>query len=92
MDLVRAELIIKGRVQGVFFRASTRQKAEELGLSGFVRNLPLMRVEVVLQGSKDTIEQAIAWCRQGPPGARVSDVRISWTTPHSDMAGFEIRH
>lgn len=88
----RAELIIKGKVQGVFFRASTRQKAEDLGLNGWVRNLPLMRVEAVFQGEEQAIEKAIAWCHQGPPGAMVREVKVSWTSPEPGLAGFSVRY
>ncbi len=89
---VRAELIIHGRVQGVFFRASTRQTAESLGLKGWVRNLPLMRVEAVFQGPEDKVKEAIDWCHQGPPGARVTRVEVKWDTPRSDLQGFEVRY
>lgn len=89
---VRAELIIHGRVQGVFFRASTRQTAESLGLKGWVRNLPLMRVEAVFQGPEEKVKEAIDWCHQGPPGARVTRVEVKWDAPHSDLQGFEVRY
>ncbi len=92
MEEKRAELIIKGRVQGVFFRASTRQKADDLGLAGWVRNLPLMRVEAVFQGPEEAVEQAITWCWQGPPGAQVQDIRVSWTTPEAGLRGFTVRY
>lgn len=89
---VCAELIIHGRVQGVFFRASTRSEAERLGLSGWVKNLPLMRVEAVLQGPEDKVKQAIDWCRQGPPGAQVTRVDVKWDSPRSDLKEFQIRY
>jgi acylphosphatase len=92
MDQARANLIIHGKVQGVFFRASTRQKAEDLGLAGWVRNLPLMRVEAVLQGPREMVEQCIEWCRQGPPGSKVTRVEVKWYDPESDMAGFEVHY
>ena len=89
---VCAELIIHGRVQGVFFRASTRSEAERLGLKGWVKNLPLMRVEAILQGPEDKVKQAIDWCRQGPPGAHVTRVDIKWDSPRSDLKEFQIRY
>lgn len=89
---VRAELIIHGRVQGVFFRASTRDEAERLGLKGWVKNLPLMRVEAVLQGPEDKVKEAIQWCQQGPPGAKVTRVEVKWDSPRGDLTGFQIRY
>lgn len=89
---VCAELIIHGRVQGVFFRASTRAEAESLGLKGWVKNLPLMRVEAVLQGPEDKVKQAIEWCHQGPPGAKVTRVEVKWDSPRNDLNEFQIRY
>jgi acylphosphatase len=89
---VCAELIIHGRVQGVFFRASTRTEAEKLGLNGWVKNLPLMRVEAVLQGPEDLVKQAIDWCHKGPPGAKVTRVEVKWDSPRNDLEGFQIRY
>jgi acylphosphatase len=91
-EMAKATLLIKGRVQGVFFRAHTQEKALELGLTGYVRNLPLRRVEAVLVGPRERVEQAIAWCRQGPPRAEVSEVLVSWSEPDETYPGFEIRY
>ncbi len=74
MDTIRAHLIIKGRVQGVFFRDSTRREAIELGLYGWVKNRLDGSVEVVAEGPKEKIETLIAWCHHGPPIARVTRV------------------
>jgi acylphosphatase len=92
MDEVKATLLIKGRVQGVFFRAHTRDLAESLGLKGWVRNLPLRRVEAVFQGPREQVERAIAWCRQGPPSAAVSEVTVSWGDLDPQLEGFSVRH
>lgn len=92
MDEAKATLLIKGKVQGVFFRAYTRDMAESLGLKGWVRNLPLRRVEAVFQGPRETVERAIAWCHQGPPAAAVSEVAVSWGDPDPGLAGFSVRH
>jgi acylphosphatase len=89
---VRAELIIHGRVQGVCFRAYTRSQAESLGLKGWVKNLPLMRVEAILQGPEDKVQQAIDWCHQGPPGAKVTRVEVKWDSPRNDIAEFQVRY
>lgn len=74
MDTIRAHLIIEGRVQGVFFRDSTRREAIELGLCGWVKNRFDGSVEVVAEGPKEKIETLIAWCHHGPPIARVTKV------------------
>ncbi len=92
METVKATLLIKGKVQGVFFRAHTRDQAEALGLAGWVRNLPLRRVEAVFQGPREKVEQAIAWCHQGPPAAAVSEVAVSWGDPDPGLKFFEIRY
>ncbi|MCG5515701.1 MULTISPECIES: acylphosphatase [Ectothiorhodospira] len=65
---------ISGRVQGVFFRASTQDKAQALGLDGYAMNLSDGRVEVVAQGPESALESLGQWLRQGPPKARVDSV------------------
>jgi acylphosphatase len=70
-------LVIKGKVQGVFFRASTKEKANELGIKGWVKNMPEGNVEVLAAGNKDQLENFIEWCRRGPTQAIVSDVIVS---------------
>jgi acylphosphatase len=92
MDEVKATVLIKGKVQGVFFRAFTQETARELGLKGYVRNLPLRRVEAVFQGPRPRVEQAIAWCHRGSPSALVSEVDVSWGDLDPDLAQFEIRY
>lgn len=92
METVKATVLIKGKVQGVYFRAYTREQAETLGLVGWVRNLPLRRVEAVFQGPRDRVERAIAWCHQGSPAAVVSEVAVSWGDPDPELAIFEIRY
>lgn len=73
--MVRAHLIISGVVQGVFYRASTKDTAVRLGLKGWVRNLPDGKVEAVFEGPREDVDRAVAWCRQGPPGAYVESVK-----------------
>lgn len=91
MSTVRAHLIISGRVQGVWFRASTREVAEQLGVSGWVRNIPGGRVEAVFEGDPEAVRQAIDWCHQGPPGARVDRVDVTWEEPVGEK-GFTIKY
>ena len=75
MDNTRAHLIIEGRVQGVWFRDSTRQEAVRLGLSGWVKNRFDGAVEVVAEGPRERIEILVTWCHHGPPAAKVTGVR-----------------
>jgi acylphosphatase len=74
MDYIRTHLIIEGRVQGVFFRDSTRRVAIELGLKGWVKNRFDGAVEVVAEGPKENVEKLVEWCHYGPPSARVTRV------------------
>lgn len=69
-------LLISGRVQGVFFRACTRDEARRLGVKGWVRNLPDGRVEVLAQGNLEQLKALEAFCRKGPPHARVHNVEV----------------
>jgi acylphosphatase len=87
----RAHLFIAGRVQGVFYRAFTSDQASELGLNGWVRNMPDGRVEAVFEGREELIEQAIIACKRGPAGARVTNVDVTWE-PVAGEKGFYIRY
>jgi len=69
-----ARFVVSGKVQGVFFRASARDRANALGLRGFAKNLPDGRVEVLAAGSDAAIDELAAWLREGPPMARVDDL------------------
>jgi acylphosphatase len=82
----RIHLWISGRVQGVGFRFAACQQAGRLGLGGWVRNLGDGSVEAVFEGPAADVAQAVAWCRYGPPGARVSDVRRESETPVGEDA------
>lgn len=73
-DPIRADIIVTGRVQGVFFRASAMEEAQRLGLLGFVRNLPDGSVEAVVEGERVQVDAFVAWCRQGPPNAQVAEI------------------
>ncbi len=92
MDKGRVHVRIEGYVQGVFFRASTQDMAEGLGLRGWVRNLPDGSVEAVFEGPKDLLKEAVNWCRKGPPGARVIHVDEKWLDYSGEFDGFEIRY
>lgn len=90
MSEARARAVIRGRVQGVFFRAETRDRARSLGLSGWVRNVPDGTVEAVFEGDRERIESILGWCRQGPALAQVDEVQIEWLEPANEE-GFAAR-
>jgi acylphosphatase len=75
--LIARRCYVSGRVQGVFYRASTRQRAQELGCRGYARNLPDGRVEVLAVGEPAAVHALIEWLRQGPPAAHVTDVNCT---------------
>lgn len=70
----RVRVLVSGKVQGVWFRESTRQEAQRLGVGGWVRNLPDGRVEAVFTGPANAVDQMVAWCHRGPDGAQVAGV------------------
>jgi len=72
----RVHVFISGKVQGVFFRSSTKDRADELNLTGWVRNLADGRVEAVFEGEEGNVEKMAQWCRKGPEYARVNDVEV----------------
>jgi len=77
MKSIRVHLYIYGHVQGVFYRDTMRRFAQSLGLTGWVRNLPDGRVEAVVEGEEEKVEQLVSWCHRGPPSAHVSKVDVS---------------
>jgi acylphosphatase len=91
MTTRRVHVHVSGRVQGVFFRDATRREAQRLGVSGWVRNLPDGRVEGEFQGPPDAVDALVAWCRQGPPDAKVEDVELTIEEPGPDEDGFRVR-
>ena len=90
-DRERAHVRISGQVQGVFFRDSTRQRAEELGLAGWVKNLPDGRVEAVFEGPSEKVREMVRWCEEGPRHASVEDVGTDFEEAGGDLQGFEVR-
>jgi len=82
--------LVGGRVQGVFFRAATREQAQRLGLTGYARNLPDGRVEVLACGEPDSVGQLREWVRSGPPAAEVTGVACEPET-FQPLSGFDIR-
>lgn len=86
----RVRILIEGKVQGVFFRASACDKAQALGITGTVKNLPGGEVEVIAEGEKKGLENLVAWCRKGPPLARVDHCLVSWEKATGAFHGFHI--
>ena len=91
MAKARAHVYISGRVQGVNFRYYTRQRAQSLGLTGWVRNLRDGRVEAVFEGERERVERMLEWCAHGPPAAHVEGVETHWEAPSGEFSGFRIR-
>jgi acylphosphatase len=88
---VRAHLVIRGRVQGVWFRGSMQDEAERLGVAGWVRNRPDGAVEAEVEGERAAVDALIAWSHQGPRGARVTDVAVEWMAPRGERGAFAVR-
>lgn len=89
-DRTRTHVHVTGHVQGVFFRATTRDTAEKHGVDGWVKNLPDGRVEAVFEGSEPDVEAMIEFCHEGSPAARVEDVEVAYEQPQG-LEDFEIR-
>lgn len=89
VQTVRKRVVVRGRVQGVWFRQSTQTQALALGLTGWVRNREDGSVEAVFEGSAWDVDEMIEWCRQGPPRASVEDILIAEEEPEG-LIGFRI--
>ena len=88
--MTRNHVRIHGRVQGVFFRADARARAESLGLAGWIRNAADGSVEAVFEGDEERVRSMVDWCRRGPSGARVDDVEVETEEPTGET-GFHVR-
>jgi acylphosphatase len=88
----RVHIHVSGLVQGVYFRQNTLAKARELSLQGFVRNLPDGRVEIVCEGSREAIDNMIAWSRKGSKSARVEHLDIQWEEFQDEFKDFRIAY
>jgi acylphosphatase len=87
---VAKRVVVRGRVQGVFFRDSTREAAGSRGLTGWVRNNPDGSVETLFEGDAEAVESMVRWCREGPRRADVEDVEVEDRDPEG-RSGFEVR-
>ena len=88
--MIRRHVVVRGFVQGVFFRDSVRRLASSLGVSGWVRNTGDGAVEAVFEGKPDAVARLVDFCRRGPRGARVDDVEVSEETVEG-LSGFSVR-
>ena len=88
--LSRSRIIIRGLVQGVFFRREITYLAREIGATGWTRNLLDGSVEVVAEGERETLDRLIQFCRVGPAGARVEQVIVEWADFKGEFRGFRI--
>lgn len=87
-----AHVIISGRVQGVWFRANTKQKAEQLGVTGWVKNTSDGCVEAIFEGEERCVKEMLEWCHRGPPLAKIDNVEIKNQNPTNGFDEFSIKH
>lgn len=92
MEKISAHVLIQGRVQGVYFRAYTRDQARLLGLAGWVMNRRDGSVEAFFEGEKSRVEDMVDWCRQGPPTAHVDHVELHLGEFRGEGDSFEVRY
>lgn len=88
--MTRVRVRVRGRVQGVFFRAEARARAESLGVAGWIRNADDGSVEAVFEGEDEQVSSLVEWCRHGPAGARVDEVEVVQEEPAGEV-GFQVR-
>lgn len=88
MSLKQVHVVVRGRVQGVFFRASTQREARRLGLTGWVKNRPDGAVEMLAEGEETALRQLCMWAERGPTAARVEDVQVRWRSYSGEFPDF----
>ncbi len=88
----RIEIIVFGMVQGVFFRATTRDVARKLGLKGTVRNMRDGSVEIIAEGSEERLNRLISFAKQGPSSAKVYDIQVKWEKTRGDLSYFKVTY
>ncbi len=89
--MIRKHVFFEGKVQGVFFRANTRDKAREVGIEGWVKNLRDGRVEAVFEGAEEKVDRVIKWCKNHQPHAKVADVEIEIEEPSGEFNDFVVK-
>ncbi len=92
MEHGRANLIIEGKVQGVCYRYETRDEAQELNVTGWVKNRIDGSVEVIVEGKKESVKKLITWCQTGPPLAEVTKLSVSWEKYLGEFVSFSIAY
>ena len=92
MNKVRMHVFVTGIVQNVFFRVNTVERAQELGVTGWVKNLPDGRVEVVFEGPKENVEKIVEWTKKGPLDAGVKNVEIHQEKYSGEFDDFKIKY
>ena len=91
-EKVRVHIFVSGLVQGVFFRANTREKARELGLTGWVKNLSDRRVEAVFEGERGNVQKMIEWAKKGPSNAKVDGFKADFKEYTGEFDNFEVKY
>jgi acylphosphatase len=86
VSVVRVRVVVEGRVQGVFYRDGCRREAQRLGVRGWVRNRSDGSVEIVAEGQRSTVDELLAWCRLGPPQARVTGLVVTDEIPAAERS------
>lgn len=86
----RVHIIVTGFVQGVGFRHGARSKAQELGLTGWVKNTVNGKVEIVAEGQKEKLEKLVGWAGKGPFLAEIEDIEVEWQESSGEFSSFEI--
>ncbi|MFH2012792.1 MAG: acylphosphatase [Pseudomonadota bacterium] len=92
MTRIRAHIIVKGNVQGVYFRAETQLEARRLGVKGWVRNLQDRSVEAVFEGEEDSVKSMVKWCSHGPSFATVTDISVDWQDYKEEFDSFSVTY
>lgn len=88
----RVHVFVSGRVQGIFFRSETQEEAMKHSVTGWVRNLPDGRVEAVFEGEKDRVDKLVEFCKQGPSGARITNIEVISENYTGEFRSFRIRY
>ena len=86
----RVQITIRGRVQGVFFRATAKREAVQLGLTGWIKNRPDGQVEAIVEGDEDRVKEFVSWSQHGPTPARVENVDTKWRGYTGEFTDFRI--
>jgi len=92
MSLIAKHILVKGEVQGVFFRKTAKQVAERLNITGWVKNTDEGDVEIFAQASGDKVDELIEWCKKGPPRAEVEEVKVTDAKPDTSIKHFSIAY